>query len=144
MAMGSDQGRKPLLGLILEKEKILSESQVRGILSEQRRRRESGQVVAFGQMALEMRYLNDRQLAKALQLQSKLAVPPGEPKRLGYYLMEAGIVTPSQLLAALEHQAAQGGKLGEILIGKGALTETMLEMFLTMQRKEREAQAAGG
>lgn len=140
MKPGTGASHKPLLGLILERENVLSATQVRAVMTEQQRLRELGRVAAFGAVALELRFLNERQLARGLQLQTKLAVPPGSRKPLGVYLLEAGLVTPSQLLKALEHQAAHGGLLGEILVERGWLAATMLEMFLKMQAKE----AAGG
>lgn len=131
--------KKPLLGLILERENILTQSQVLGILGEQKRQRDLGKPVAFGHVALEMKLLTPAQLQRALQLQAKLAVPPGERKPLGYYLLEAGLVSPTQLLKCLEEQKVRGGRIGEILIGHGWLAEGMLDMFLKMQAADMQA-----
>lgn len=138
MSQGSPRANQPLLGIILEREGSLNRTQVLAVLAEQKRLREAARPAAFGQIALELKLVTPHQLQRALQLQAKLAVPPGQRKRLGLYLLEAGLITPSQLLKALEHQVKAGGKLGEILIANGWLTETLLEMFLTLQKKEAE------
>jgi hypothetical protein len=137
------QAAHSLIGLILEKENVLTAAQVHGILAQQRALRTQGKVVAFGQVALDMRLVTPPQLQRALQLQAKLAVPPGAPKPLGFYLIEAGLVSPSQLQRGLELQAKDGGRIGEVLVAQGWLAPTMLEMFLTMQRKDRAANPAG-
>lgn len=56
---------------------------------------------------------------------------------LGEMLVVRGLATPSQIAAALEHQAAQGGRLGAILIGMGVLTSTQLLQFLREQKEVR-------
>ena len=140
--MEATDAKRALIGLILEKENLLTAGQVHAIVAEQKRLREQGQVVAFGQVALDLRMVTPHQLQRALKLQAKLAMPPGAPKPLGFYLLEAGLVTPSQLQKALEIQARDGGRIGEVLIAQGWLAEAMLEMFLTMQRNERSARQA--
>jgi hypothetical protein len=139
MSDASTSRHQPLLGVILERENILTRAQVLALIAEQKRRRVLGQPVAFGQIALDLKMVTPRQLQIALQLQAKLAVPPGQRKRLGLYLLEAGLISASQLLKALEEQAERGGKLGEILIARGWLNETMLEMFLALQANEQKA-----
>lgn len=126
-----------LLGLILEREGYLTPHQVKLLLEEQSRLRSEGKVVPFGQVALEQAFVTPHQLQRALQLQIKLAVPPGATKPLGLYLIEAGIVAPTQLLKALEDQKMDGRRLGEILIANGWILESMLEHFLALQNKER-------
>lgn len=141
MAEGPGE-KRTLIGLILEKENILSSAQVHAVVAEQRRLRAEGKVVAFGAVALQLRYVQPPQLQRALLLQQKLAVAPGTPKPLGFYLIEAGLISPSQLLRGLELQAKEGGRIGEVLVAQGWIAQPMLEMFLTMQRNERAAQAA--
>ena len=52
---------------------------------------------AFDWLALERQLVTPHQLQRALQLQIKLAVPPGARKPLGLYLIEAGIVPEEEL-----------------------------------------------
>jgi hypothetical protein len=46
--------------------------------------------------------------------------------RLGDLLVARGLATTEQINAALEVQAVHGGRLGEILVEHGVLTETKL------------------
>ncbi|RLD16866.1 MAG: type II secretion system protein GspE [Caldiserica bacterium] len=54
-------------------------------------------------------------------------------KRLGDLLVEVGIITPEQLEEAVEEQKKHGGKLGEILMALGYITEDVLLAFLGKQ-----------
>ncbi len=57
----------------------------------------------------------------------------GLPKRLGDLLITAKIITDSQLNESIELQRKHGGKLGNILIQKGYITEKTLLEFLSRQ-----------
>lgn len=61
----------------------------------------------------------------------------GRAVLLGEMLVVRGLATPSQIEAALEHQRAQGGRLGAILIGMGVLTSAQLLELLEQQREVR-------
>lgn len=54
-------------------------------------------------------------------------------KKLGEILIEQGLITQSQLQAALEEQKLTGEKIGEILLRKGWLTREELELSLAAQ-----------
>jgi hypothetical protein len=54
-----------------------------------------------------------------------------ESRRLGQLLLEKGLIKPHQLEKALETQAAQGGRIGSILVRDGALREESLLNFLS-------------
>lgn len=56
-----------------------------------------------------------------------------ERKRLGDLLVEAKVISTTQLQAALGHQRQWGGKLGTSLIEMGFLTEDVLAKFLSFQ-----------
>lgn len=60
-----------------------------------------------------------------------------ERKRLGQRLVEAGLLTPDQLQAALEYQKANGGRLGEVLLVNGFIGEPSLLRFLAAEYKTR-------
>lgn len=55
------------------------------------------------------------------------------PKRLGSLLVNAKIITETQLGEVIELQRTQGGKLGNILIQKGFIDEKTLLKFLSRQ-----------
>lgn len=55
------------------------------------------------------------------------------PKRLGEILMDNGVLKDSELKRALEIQKEEGGLLGQILVGKGFLTEEDVVVALAQQ-----------
>ncbi|MEM9136959.1 MAG: hypothetical protein AAGB01_06385 [Cyanobacteria bacterium P01_F01_bin.42] len=64
-------------------------------------------------------------------------------KRLGSYLVEAGLLTPAQIQVALADQQLAGVRLGEVLVRRGWIKEETVEYFM---RKvvEPERQASTG
>jgi mannitol/fructose-specific phosphotransferase system IIA component len=63
-------------------------------------------------------------------------------KTLGEYLLEDGVVTPTQIESALERQremAARGDRkrLGEILLDMGLVTKEQLQAAIDRQQLER-------
>jgi hypothetical protein len=50
--------------------------------------------------------------------------------RLGDLLMGANLVTPEQVAKALDYQSQYGGRLGDLLVMSGALTQKALDAFL--------------
>src|SRR5512145_1285262 len=57
---------------------------------------------------------------------------PARP-RLGQLLVEAGIITPDQLAAALDLQKRDPRRLGTLLVEAGYLNETQLTQVLSQQ-----------
>ncbi|MBE9179265.1 hypothetical protein IQ268_11895 [Oculatella sp. LEGE 06141] len=57
--------------------------------------------------------------------------PAPTPKRLGGYLMDAGLVTSDQIHVALRDQQATGLRLGEILVARGWLKEQTVEWVMS-------------
>lgn len=53
---------------------------------------------------------------------------------LGEALIRAKVITSEQLLQALKRQSQEGGRLGEILVALGHLTQDTLDAFLASQR----------
>ena len=51
-------------------------------------------------------------------------------KRLGAYLLEAGLVSPDQINVALNDQQATGMKFGEVLVARGWLKEVTVEWIM--------------
>lgn len=54
-------------------------------------------------------------------------------KRIGEVLLERSVITRKELDAALAHQEARGGLMGQILIQLGYVTEDEVAMALTAQ-----------
>lgn len=52
------------------------------------------------------------------------------PKRLGSYLMEAGLLTQDQINVVLNDQQATGMRFGEIVIARGWLKEQTIEWIM--------------
>lgn len=127
---------KSLLGIILEREDYLNQVQVREVIQAQEKAKAQGKPSSFGEVAMSLGYITADQLRFAIQLQKKLAYVPGKPKPLGCFLLENGVVKPSQIHLALDEQQRSGRKLGAILVEQGCISEGMLEVFLTMQKAQ--------
>lgn len=134
----SGAGTRSLLGIILERENLLTQIQVREIIFEQERCKKEGKNVTFGELALTLNFITADQLKFAIQLQSRLAYPPNKPKPLGFFFLENGVVKPSQLNIALEEATKKQRPLGEVLIEQGVLTERMVEVFLALQQNQNK------
>lgn len=79
----------------------------------------------------------------ALGFQRTLSSPLRERLRLGRMLVEAGIVDPVTLEAAIRRQRGARVKLGDALLEMNVLTQDVLETFLKRQRRLLAALAAG-
>lgn len=64
-------------------------------------------------------------------------------KRLGEMLIEAGLITESQLMGALGRQKKWGGRLGTNLVALGNLKEEDLRRFLARQTGVKELDLSG-
>ncbi|HEY9706621.1 MAG TPA: WecB/TagA/CpsF family glycosyltransferase, partial [Oculatellaceae cyanobacterium] len=63
-------------------------------------------------------------------LLSEKAVVQADDKRLGHYLIEAGLLNPIQIEAALSEQKESGLRLGELIVKKGWLKEQTIEFII--------------
>ena len=59
--------------------------------------------------------------------------PPGRRRRLGDLLIEAGLISETQLKAALNEQRKWGGRLGRTVVELGFVTETAIGLVLANQ-----------
>ena len=57
----------------------------------------------------------------------------GVTKKLGELLVEAGLISPTELQAALRQQRISGGRMGSNLVALGIITEDLLMDFLAQQ-----------
>jgi hypothetical protein len=67
-----------------------------------------------------MRDISDRHSAQSIPTLSS-------PKKLGSYLMEAGLLTADQIKVVLNDQQATGMRFGEIVVARGWLKEQTVE-----------------
>ncbi len=63
-------------------------------------------------------------------------------KRLGELLLEAGLVTPQQLVDLLEQQRKIGHRLGAIVVEEGLASQTEVDALLRQQMSQLEVQLA--
>ena len=129
--------KKPFLSLILLREGVLTDQEGQTALREWALKRESGQVVPFGQVVLSLGYMQPYELEPYLQLQRKLATAPSAEKPLGRLLIENAILRPSQVQAALMLQERTGQLLGELLLEEGVLRQPQLDVLLRFQKRHR-------
>jgi len=64
------------------------------------------------------------------QVQTVPASASSNIKRLGSYLLEAGLITPAQVHVALNDQKATGMRFGEVLVARGWLKEQTVEWVM--------------
>lgn len=129
--------KRPMLGMVLEGMRYLNKIQLLAVDAAQKEARVRGESIPFGEMAIRKAFLSGEQLNEALSIQKDIAVALDSPKRLGFYLLEAGVVSPAQLRDALQHQRASGHPLGAVLVKDGALEQGLLDTMLDIQRQER-------
>lgn len=131
---------RSLLGAILLREKLITHEQLNLLLAEQMRRRRIGEPVAFGQLAVKLGFIQQTQLDFAIELQSRLDAGTRGPRPLGLFLIEYGVLKPSQVSKALEEAKETERPLGKVLVRQGLLTLEHLRVFLEMQRRAIEIQ----
>lgn len=129
--------KRPMLGMVLEGMRYLNKIQLLAVEAAQKEARARGESVPFGEMAIRKGFLGDEKLTEALGIQKEIAVALDSPKRLGFYLLEAGVVSPSQLRDALLTQRASAHPLGQVLVQLGAIDTSLLDTMLQIQRQER-------
>lgn len=64
------------------------------------------------------------------QVQTVPTNSSSDTKRLGSYLLEAGLLTPAQVHVALNDQKATGMRFGEVLVARGWLKEQTVEWIM--------------
>jgi hypothetical protein len=129
--------KRPLLGMVLEGEHLLNKVQILAISAAQKESASRGENIPFGEMAVKLGMLSGPQLDGVLEIQRDIAVALDSPKRLGFYLLEAGVVTPTQVGDSLRVQRETGLPLGQVLVQQGAIDQSLLDTMLHIQRLER-------
>ena len=126
------------LGDILLGAAAITEHQLLRALLQQERTGE-----ALGEILLRQGAISVAVREGALGFQRTLSSPFRDRFRLGRMLLEAGIVDPVTLEAAIRRQRGARVKLGDALLEMGAITQEVLETFLKRQRRLLAALAAG-
>lgn len=92
------------------------------------------------EVAMAMRDRSDRYQVQTVPL------PPAPAKRLGSYLIEAGLLTPGQVEVALNDQKMTGMRFGEILAARGWVKQQTIEYLMkkviTPEKQAAQKQAA--
>jgi hypothetical protein len=123
-----------LLGLIMEREGYLTRAKVEHAMAQQRHQASLGRTFTFGDVVVRLGFCTDTDVRYARSIEQRLEVPAGQRRPLGYYLLEAGALLPSQLLEGLEEQSFYGSRLGEILVRNGWVAEADIERALEQQK----------
>ena len=126
------------LGDILLGAAAITEHQLLRALLQQERTEEP-----LGEILLRQGAISVAVREGALGFQRTLSSPFRDRFRLGRMLLEAGIVDPVTLEAAIRRQRGARVKLGVALLEMGAITQEVLEAFLKRQRRLLAALAAG-
>lgn len=74
--------------------------------------------------------MRDRSDRYQVQTVPTAANSNSKPKRLGSYLLEAGLLTPAQVHVALNDQQATGMRFGEVLVARGWVKEQTVEWIM--------------
>lgn len=129
--------RARLGDILLGAAAVTEEQLLRALLQQERSGEPLGEIlVRQGAISLAVR-------EGALGFQRTLSSPFRERFRLGRMLLEAAIVDPVTLEAAIRRQRGARVKLGDALLEMNVITQEVLEAFLRRQRRLFAALAAG-
>jgi hypothetical protein len=135
-------GRRPI-GQILKDAGFLSQHQLELALQEQQRSNEK-----LGEILVRMGLLEAGELQAALSLQGHLStveqavrLGAGVRQMLGALLVASGKLSAGELEQVLAEQKRRGGRLGELCVGLGLLSQPQLDALLAFQRHQEERDA---
>lgn len=115
------------LGRYLVEAGLLTPLQLKTALSEQ-------QVTGLrlSELIVRKRWLKQQTVEFLMEklLLHEHAVVQSDDKRLGHYLVEAGLLTQAQIEAALSEQKGTGLRLGEVIVRKGWIQEQTVEFLI--------------
>lgn len=142
MALQIKAGR--YIGQILVDGGFVSPRDLELALEEQRNTNE-----LLGQVLTKMGIIEPADLKVALSVQEQLVhledavkAAAGVRQMLGALLLQAGQISDEQLELAIAEQKKSGGKLGEIFVGLGFLTERQLNALLDFQKEQEGSRKA--
>ena len=115
------------LGHYLVEAGLLTGQQLKTALSEQK---VTG--LRLGELIVKKRWLKQQTvefLMEKLLIRDQVVVQTDD-KRLGHYLVEAGLLTQAQVETALSEQKGTGLRLGEFIVKKGWVKEETVEFLI--------------
>jgi type IV pilus assembly protein PilB len=118
-----NEKKKLRLGELLIREGFMSEEQLEQALSFQKKREG---YKPLGEICVELKFVSKAQLRRTLRTYRKNI-------RIGDLLVNLGMISVDQLKEALKTQKLKGGKLGEVLVEMGFITEASLINALAVQ-----------
>lgn len=118
-----DTERRLRIGELLIKEGAITQEQLEKALAVQKRQRV---YKPLGEVCVELRFVTRPHLHRILNRYQKRI-------SLGDLLINLGLISPEQLQQALTYQKTAGGRLGQILVREGVITESALVDALSMQ-----------
>jgi len=119
----TEQTGKTRIGELLLKEGLLTPEQLTQALAVQKTQTAYR---PLGEICVEMKFISILELQRILKKYKKRI-------QLGELFLNLGLLTREQLQTALDKQKVEGGKLGQILIEMGIITENMLVNTLAIQ-----------
>jgi hypothetical protein len=124
-----------LTRLVLEGEGYITAEHSRQVTAQLEALSRQGRTVPYGELAVALGFVvpADYRYAQYL-LQQLRATAFGGRRPLGYFILEQAFARPTQLLEALEWQTQLGGRIGEIMIQNGWLTEDQVSACLDLQQ----------
>jgi hypothetical protein len=132
---GMEQQPDLLFGKIALDRGFLSTEQLESLLEEQEKN--GPHPVPLGELCRRKGLLTAKQIRKILEEQRQAQIRE-EQKTFGALVVKNSFATPEELQKALDNQKdPAGGRLGEILIEMGALTEQERRAVLAMQERLR-------
>jgi hypothetical protein len=129
-----------LIKLVLEGEGYITAEHSQAVLARMDAYARQGRAVPYGDLAVHMGFVvaADHQYAQYLLKQLR-ATARGGRRPLGYFILEQAFARPTQLLEALEWQTQLGGRIGEIMVQNGWMTDEQVDACLTLQQAEPAA-----
>lgn len=127
----------PLFGTVLIKEGLINDQQLELALTRQAMLKAAGKVVPIGQVLIDLKVISEAQIRRCLEIQKEIAVVKSESDKLGMRLLDAGLITPSQLQVALADHRATGMRIGEAMVARGFIDEVVLERFIRQAALKR-------
>jgi hypothetical protein len=127
-----------LTQLVLEGEGYITPDHAKAVLARRAELAGQGTLVPFGELAVAMGLVVKADYHYALYLLKQLkATARGARRPLGYFILEHAFAKPTHLLEALEWQTQLGGRIGEIMVQNGWMSQAQVDAALTLQQTEQ-------
>jgi hypothetical protein len=122
-------------GMILLHGEFIDEDEWARINEEQRKRKDKGQTVALGQVALELGMVTPDQLRFVMAFSRRLSVKGDAPKPLALFLLEHNVIRPVPLNHAMERAAENDEPLEKVLLEMNLINEAALKTFVDIHKR---------